>query len=295
MKDLPQTQAPSLLQPNARADVEAIFELSSEPGLADFARGFVLPLRAYRLIRKVPELRKKTLRMSLIALLSMIALLIGLAFGAPALIEALWPSPATWYATAVQVVLKLVSFAVLFVIGANTLPPLLLVPFTDPLSLETERALGLAQEGQGSLTRALRETWRGLANMATRVAVFLFGHALLFLLNLAPGIGSVAWPIASWIWTAFWIALANLDIPMARHLYTFEHAFGLFRRRKRLLFGFGAAIALLLWIPILNAAFVPVTIVSATLLLRGLIAAGELPSPDTLARKEQAQHTSLTE
>lgn len=284
MKDLSQSRTP--LSPQTPPHAWAIPRLSSRPGLADFARGFVLPLQAFRLIRGVPALRQKTLRMSLFVLLSLIALLVGLAFGAPALVEALWPGPEAWYATAARGVLKLISFVILFIVGANVLPPLLLVPLTDLLSQETERALGLADVEGSGLTRVFRETWRGLANMATRVVVFLFGHALLFALNLVPGIGGVAWPFASWIWTAFWIALANLDIPMARHLYSFEHAFGLFRRRKCLLFGFGAAIALLLWIPILNAAFVPVAIVSATILMHGLIAVGDLPSPGMVAGRK---------
>lgn len=220
--------------------------------------------------------------MSLIAFAALLALFVGLALGAPALIEHLWPSPEAWYAAAAHVALKIAAFAALFIIGANVLPPLLLVPLTDPLSLETERALGLAADENAGIARMIHETWRGLANMATRAIIFLFGHALLFLLNLIPIVGSLAWTIASWTWTAFWIALANLDVPMARHLYTFEHAFGLLRRRKCLLFGFGAAITLLLWIPVLNAAFVPVAIVSATLLWRGLIEAGDLPRPEAL-------------
>ena len=258
---------------------DALPRLATLPALGDLWTGFSLPLRAWRLIRHTPALRRRTLRMSLIALTAMAGLFVGLAFAAPALVDALWPAPEAWYAVAAQLALKLVSFAALFIIGANALPPLLLVPFTDPLSIETERALGLAPPSDQSLSRTLRETWRGLSNMAARVVVFLLGHALLFPLNLVPGVGGLAWSILSWVWTAFWIALANLDIPMARHLYRFEHALGVFRRRKRLLFGFGAATLLLSGVPLLNAAFLPIAIVSATLLLRALIEAGELPAP----------------
>ncbi len=247
--------------------------------LGDLFAGFTLPCRALRLIRRDRALLKKTMRMSLVALVSLTALFIALIFGADALIETLWPTPERWYAAAAHTLLKVTIFAALFFVGANILPPLLLVPLTDPLSIAVERALGLTPPGDESLTRMVRETWRGLANMATRVVVFLFGHALLLPLHFIPGVGGLVWSACASTWSAFWIALSNLDIPMARHLYSFEHAFALLRRRKCLLFGFGAAIALIQWLPILNAAFVPLAIVSATLLLRGLVAAGDLPCP----------------
>ena len=256
--------------------------------LGDLFAGFTLPCRALRLIRRDRALFQKTMRMSLVALFSLAALFVALIFAADALIDTLWPASARWYAAAAQSLLKIAGFLALFFVGANALPPLLLVPLTDPLSIAVERALGLNPPGDESLSRMFRETWRGLANMATRVVVFLFGHAVLLPLHLIPGLGGLIWSACAWTWSAFWIALSNLDIPMARHLYSFEHAFELMRRRKCLLFGFGAAIALIQWLPILNAAFVPLAIVSATLLLRGLVAAGDLPGPERLEKARGA-------
>ena len=43
--------------------------------------------------------------------------------------------------------------------------------------------------------------------------------------------------------------------------------------------GFGAAVYVILWVPVLNTLFVPLAIVGGTLLFRGLLAAGALPPP----------------
>jgi CysZ protein len=48
--------------------------------------------------------------------------------------------------------------------------------------------------------------------------------------------------------------------------------------------GFGAAVYVLLWLPVLNLFFIPLAVVAGTLLFRGLRASGSLPPP-TVSRK----------
>ncbi len=66
---------------------------------------------------------------------------------------------------------------------------------------------------------------------------------------------------------------------MARHLYRFGDVTRAVRARLGLGMGLGAAIYLLLWVPVLNLFFVPLAIVSGTLLYRGLRSAGALAPP----------------
>ena len=107
------------------------------------------------------------------------------------------------------------------------------------------------------------------------------GHLLLLPLNLIPVAGSTAWSVLSVLWTMGWLAAEYLDTAMARHHYPFRAVRGAVLSRAGLCMGFGAAVYLLLWIPILNFFFIPLAIVSGTLLFRGLLAAGALPAlPD---------------
>ncbi|MDR0965057.1 MAG: EI24 domain-containing protein [Myxococcales bacterium] len=257
----------------------AIPRLEKTSCFGDLRQGFTLPLKAFRLIWKVPRLRNKALLMGAVVFIVLTGLFGASLFAAPALVEHFWPAPEAWYAVAARALVKIVTFITLFIIGASTLPKLLLSPFSDPLSAETERALGFeVTEGDG-LSHMVRSAIRTLFDALTRTLLYLAGHALLLPLLFVPGLGAAL----GWSWSVVWITLDSLDGPMTLHLYKFKHAFDVFRRRKRLFFGFGTAILLLQWIPILNALFLPVAIVSATLLMRGLIEVGELPSPESVS------------
>jgi CysZ protein len=81
------------------------------------------------------------------------------------------------------------------------------------------------------------------------------------------------------LWTMGWLAVEYLDGPMARHLYPFRQVRRAVQERLPLCMGFGAAVYLMLWIPVLNFFFIPVAVVGGTLLFRGLRACGSLPEP----------------
>jgi CysZ protein len=99
---------------------------------------------------------------------------------------------------------------------------------------------------------------------------------VLFLFNLLPGVGHVAWIVASGLWTMAWLAVEYLDSPMTRHRYTFADVRRVVWKRFTLSLGFGAALYILLWIPILNFFLIPLAVVGGTLLFRGLEEAGAL-------------------
>jgi CysZ protein len=96
-------------------------------------------------------------------------------------------------------------------------------------------------------------------------------------LNLVPGAGSLAWSVLASAWTMTWLAAEHLGGVMARHLYPFAAVRQVLAERRALCLGFGAAVYVLLWVPILNTFFLPAAVVGGTLLFRGLRAAGSLP------------------
>lgn len=256
--------------------VDQVLELSRR-GWPDFFRGFAFPFRALGVVFSTPRLRTLTLAVAGVTVLSLVALSIGLWHGAPALVDWLWTAPNTWWGATVRGLLVLVTFTLGFLVGATTLPMTVAAPLMDPLSIQAERALGHQVVEEGGFGRLVREVALALVNAVWRIGVFLAGQALLVPLLLLPVVGGPLFTAASWTWASVWVAAQYLDVPMARHLHPFREELALVRGRFALCLGFGAAVSLMLWVPLLNFFFVPVAVVAATMLFRGLVGAGELP------------------
>ena len=257
-------------------------------GPLDLLRGFSLPFRGMGLVFSTPKLTLLTLVVAAVTFFTLIGLLVALWHLAPGLVGMLWTEPDAWWQVALHSLLTAVVYGLLFIIGANVLPPLLVAPLMDPISVQAEKSLGFPVSEDGSLGRMVKETVRAVANAMVRLVVLLLGQALLLPLLLIPVAGAPIFTTLSWLWTALWVAVSFLDVPMARHLYSFDHEIHLLRRRLPLCLGFGAAIALMLWVPLLNSFFVPISVVSGTMLFRGLVAAGDLPAPPSEAQAEPA-------
>ncbi len=252
-------------------------------GPGDLVRGFALPFRALSLLFATPRLQALTLSMAAITFATLFGLGALLWRLAPALAQdAVGASQAFW-AAALRAVLSVAIFLVLLLLGANALPLTLAAPLMDPISLQTERAVGIPAPREGGLWRTLREIVRSVSNGLMRLLVLALGQALLLALLLIPGLGGPLWTALSWAWASLWLAAAYLDVPMARYLYSLDHEVSLLKSRFWLCLGFGAAVALMLWIPLLNFFFVPVAVIGATLLFHGLVAAGALPPPPSPA------------
>jgi CysZ protein len=167
----------------------------------------------------------------------------------------------------------------MWAIGASTLPVLLLAPLQDPISEATEALCGGFEPKPFRLAELVRQTVDAVAHTLLRIFWLLLGHAALLALTFVPGVGQLAWTVSAPLWTMGWLAAEYLDGPMTRH----GHAFSTVRRvvwgRLGLCLGFGAAVYLILWVPVLNFFFIPLAIVGGTLLYRGLRACGSIPPP----------------
>lgn len=257
-------------------------------GLLDFFRGLSVAVRGLGLVFSTPRLARLTWAVAGVTLLTIVGLVWGLWHAVPALVGWAWTPPATWWGKALFTLLEVLLFLLALVAGANTLPLMIAAPLMDPISLETERQVGVPVAADGSLARTVREVARAVGNALGRLVVLSLGQLLLLPLLLIPVVGGPAWTALSWTWTALWVAQAYLDVPMARHLYGLGHEVSALRRRPLLCLGFGAGVALMLWVPLLNCFFVPVAVVGGTLLFRGLVAAGNLPPPEGLAPAPEA-------
>lgn len=257
----------------------AVPTFSARPGPADFFQGLALLGRAWRLIFRTPRLLRLSALCAAVTLVALGGLFALLWVYTPGLLGWLWARPATWYGQALWSVLLVLLFVVLLVVGANVALPVVLAPLQDPLSELTEEQCGGYTSPPfrpGAFARGLVTS---VAHTLARVFFLLLGLAVLFPLNLVPGVGSIAWTVLGTLWTVLWLAGEHLAAPMTRHLYPFSEVRRVLRERWLLCLGFGAGVYVLLWVPILNSFFLPVAVVGGTLLYRGLLSAGSVPPP----------------
>lgn len=246
---------------------------ASTPG--DAARGLMIPLRAFALIVRTPRL----LALSLACAVVTAGTLIAVAWGAWRVghwASELLIAPGDGWRGAAAVGLGLVFSLVAFIVGALTVPNLLLAPLQDPLSEATEAACGDFTAAPFSLGGVVRGTLESLKHTALRLALMAVGLVALFPLNLVPVVGNVLWVLLSSVWTMFWLSVEHLSNPLARHLRPFRQVVSGLRARLPLALGFGASLWVMLWVPVLNFFLMPVAVVAGTLLYRGLLKAGAL-------------------
>jgi CysZ protein len=246
---------------------------------ADFFRGLALPFQAIGLVMRSRRLLLLSAAASLVTFLALGVLVVLLGLYTDDLVRRFIGAPDSWYGRIGFAVLVALSFLLLLVVGANTVPLLLLAPLQDPISEATESECGEFRAPPFRVSALIRGTAVSLWHTLARVAILLGGHALLFLLSLLPAIGAVLWSVMAALWTMAWLSAEYLDAPMARHLYRFRQVRQVVLSRLWLCMGFGAAVYVLLWLPVLNLFFIPLAVVAGTLLFRGLRASGSLPPP----------------
>lgn len=232
--------------------------------IRDFLHGAGLPFRALQLIAKTPRLLGLSFLCAALASLALVAATWLAWRGGGALADALISGDSGWAHAASLGVHVLLSVA-LFAVGALTLPNLILAPVQDPLSEATERALGDPATAPSGF---IRGTLISLRHTLVRLALMLLGLAVLFPLNFVPVAGSALWFVLSTLWSAFWLSAEYLSGPMARHHRRFREVLGALKKRPGATFGFGLALWVLLWLPVVNCFLMPLAVVAGTLLYR---------------------------
>jgi len=255
--------------------------------LSLFGWGFLLPLRAAKLILDSPRLRRWSLVVLLISLVLLAALVVLLILGTGTILGLVWPRPDDWWLL-LWFPLAILLFSLLFVAGASTVPTIATAPILDFLSEETERLLGAELPPEGGIRKFLRETVGAVLKAALRVLILLAGYGVLLFFWLIPGIGQALWTVGSVGWTIYWIAYEYLDITANRHEYGFLEVVRAVRAHASASLGFGAALYLMLLVPLLNVVFIPVGAVGAAIFFVELRRSGRLPPSKWEKRAEFA-------
>lgn len=252
--------------------------LGRERRAGEVFTGLALPLRALALIVRTPKLFLWSSVAALVTAGALVGLAVLLWPLGQGLAERLVGHDATWQRVT-SAGLGFFFFALLFIVSALTVPNLLLAPLQDPLSEATEARCGDFTAPPFSVRAVVRGTLESLAHTLLRLSFMLLGFVVLWPLNLVPVVGGVVWVILSSAWSMFWLAVEHLSNPMARHLRPFRQVVSALRRRLPLALGFGAALWVILWVPVVNFFLMPVAVVAGTLLYRALLAADALPAP----------------
>lgn len=155
--------------------------------------------------------------------------------------------------------LAVITLVVILAYSFSTLLMVLMAPFNGLLSEQVDRGLGndLPNESLWSLTK--RTVWRELI----KLVYLLPRYAALLLLSFIPVVNMVA-PVLWVIFTSWVLAIQYTD-------YSFDNRQQPFRFTKQTLpkhsltaLGFGAAVMLLISIPIVNWFVIPAAIIGAT-------------------------------
>ncbi len=172
-----------------------------------------------------------------------------------------WWWEALFYLLLVLVVLLMLAVEVyLFAVVGR----IIAAPFLEVLTLRVERErLGTeAPPGPGLWEGTLRAVVQELKKL-----VLLLGlMAVLFTLNLIPGLGSLLFSLLAWLLTCLFLAAEFLDWPLERRRLTLGEKLAFVLRLRLTGLAFGAAVLVLGVVPVLNLALLPLAAVGGTLL-----------------------------
>ncbi len=182
-------------------------------------------------------------------------------------VESVWTYPQSgWFWQGLWYVLSVLIFLLAGLAAYFLFTPigcLIAGPFNDFLSAGTERALNpniFVKEASFSLKTLWILVKKELAKLLAAGLVIGFG----LLLNLIPVAGQFLWG-AFMLFAGGWLlCLQYLDYPMSRYGYDFGEIRRTIADNYWYCLGFGAGAGVLLLIPFLNLAAIPVCVVSAT-------------------------------
>jgi CysZ protein len=174
---------------------------------------------------------------------------------------------AGWWMILAYILITIVGIA-LFAFTAVTfmfLANIINAPFNDLLSEKTEEILSNRKiDEKFSLKVLAKDLKRTVIEEIKKLFVFGGGQLLLLLLNLIPVIGSIAYVILSFIFTVFLLSYEYVDYPMSRKRIEFKNKLALIKKNWQKVFGFGLAVFVLLFIPLVNLVFIPLCVVGGT-------------------------------
>ena len=200
------------------------------------------------------------------------------------LIDAALPSWLDWLRWLLWPLL-LICFLVIGFFSFNLVANLIAAPFNGLLAEAVERHLTGQELSPGSFAKLALELWRTLGSELRKLVYIAVRIVPLLLLLPFPGLNLIA-SLALMVLSAWMLAIAYADYPMANHGLTFSDQRRRLGEQRLLSLGFGASVMAALAVPLLNFVVIPCAVAGATAMwverLRG-------PIPDAARGADQSQ------
>jgi CysZ protein len=250
---------------------------------ADFFRGVTYPFRGLKVLRQQRGLARYWVFPIVLTALAIVSSLVLSVMYHEAILAWIWPEPTgdgtwRWLGAALHWVARI---AVLLGMGALLLfvcvscSTVIAAPFNDALSAAIERRVLGQAAPSGSWWSFAADVLRTLALELTKLALYVAVMGPLWLLSwLVPGPGQVVHMVFGILFTVSYVALDYIDWPASRRRYSIKQRFSLFVSRPWLMLGFGVAAWACLFVPLLNLAFMPLSVAGGTLLFLDLESSG---------------------
>ncbi len=245
----------------------------------DFLRGFSYAFTGLRILRKYPELARLWLIPIVLTALSLVMSVVLSVRYHDDLLGLIWQGPAgegLWHVLLAGAywLLRAVAFCLLLaglVLACVVVSMLVAAPFNDALS----EAIEVRETARGEQCFSMPELLRGLVRTlrieAFKLLVFAAVMLPLALLSfVVPGAGQLVYAGVGSLFTAAYFAVDYTDWPASRRGMGIRQRTSLFRKRPLLMLGFGAAVWLCLFVPLLNVAFMPIAVAGGTRLFLDL-------------------------
>ncbi len=243
--------------------------------ISSFSKGLSIPMEAFGILRGNLSLALYALLPLLVNLIVFGAGLYGMIVYRVELVELIWAFPAdgieyAWFWQGLWYVLGVGIFLLIFLVVFFLFTPigcLVAAPFNDALAESTELLLDSSRpQAPFSVTRMLGELAMSLKSELQKLLFWLMIFIPALLLNLLPGIGSVLYFALVGTAGVFLMAYQFADYPLARKRLTFKQKQAYLNLDFAQAMGFGAGCSLLLLIPFLNLALIPICVVGGAML-----------------------------
>ena len=245
-------------------------------GIGDIFNGAGCLVRGVATLAGSPHLWLLGLVPALLALVVVVALLVGLAVALPGVVNSLTPFAAAWGSTERGTLRLLIGAAVivaaiwLALVSYTALAVAIGQPFYELIVRRVEARDGL-------VPAQIDVPWWRAAGRAVRDGIFMValtaGLSLTVLvLGLLPVVGQTLVPVAAACITAFLLAVELSAIALERRGVRLRERVRLLWRRRFMAIGFGLAVLLLFLVPLGVVLVMPAAVVGGSYLARRLTA-----------------------
>ncbi|MCC7492712.1 MAG: EI24 domain-containing protein [Fimbriimonadaceae bacterium] len=244
--------------------------------LREWYQGLGAIFRAGGLLARSPKLQKLAVWPVVISTLLLVAMVwLSLTQG-DTLLNRLWPLTVQaegmervgrWLAQAAVTGLLLLISGAAFFFGSQ----LIAEPFVDLLSEGTETELGLPpRDGARGFKRWAKSIGWVIVDVAVDLTLFVLVQALLLVLHLIPGIGSVVHLVLGWLANAVFAGASVAGMPLSRRGLHGKARWQVYGRHKPRFLGLGMSVVLVLLVPLASLLTLPLAVIAGTLMVTDL-------------------------